>query len=328
MNLFLTSSCNERCAFCYADTFFERADRLARPEAIAALRGHLRTYADLVSRGAPLPEYSPQLDEETLTLFSSRTVNLLGGEPTLHPAFGELVTDIAGLGLGVMVFTNASQPARINAVKEHLWSVVLNGHFAERARDLEIEPMRIHANLPLQPGHAVGPILTKIHEAGIRTLYLAFAAPSPSGEGAHFTPDDLQAMRAMQEEAVEFCAAHEIFLAYDCSFPVCVDERVLQTKCTSVPVMDTEGYLTICGGEYFYDQGKRHISTFADYREIHAFTYGLISGMRSLPSKFEVCNDCEHFNQRCHGMCLAFREKPVEGSLPLPATRSLPLAAE
>ena len=53
MNLFLTSSCNERCAFCYAETFFERPDRLAKPESIAALRAHLETYALLVERGAP-----------------------------------------------------------------------------------------------------------------------------------------------------------------------------------------------------------------------------------------------------------------------------------
>jgi hypothetical protein len=220
-----------------------------------------------------------------------------------------------------MVFTNGSQPAKLNALKDELWTVVLNGHFADRATELEFEPMRIHANLPVLPGLDIHAALVKIRDAGIKTLYMAIAAPAGGAPGTTYTPLDLEAMQAMHRVAKRFCREHEIFLAYDCSFPVCVDETVTQTKCTSVPVMDLEGFITICGGEYFFEDGRRHISTFRDYREVHAYTFKLISGMRALPSLFEVCNSCEHFNEACHGMCLAFRKKSET-----PA-RLLPLAA-
>lgn len=321
MNLFLTSSCNERCAFCYAETYFERPPHFNTAAELEKLLGHLRTWCALVEAGAPPPEYSNDLDEETRSLFSARSVNLLGGEPTLHPHFERIVQEISALGLGALVFTNASQPDKIQAVREHLWTVVVNGHFADRAPALGIDMMRVHANLPVQPGLDILAALTKIRDAGIRTLYLALATPSGQKPGDYYTPLDLEAMQTMHGKAKAFCAENGIFLAYDCSFPVCVDESVLQTKCTSVPVMDPDGFISICGGEYFFDDGKRHVSTFDDYREVHAYTFHMISRMRVLPSRFDVCNACEHFNERCHGMCLAFRVRQSEDARTLPVAK-------
>lgn len=326
MNLFLTSGCNERCAFCYAETYFQRPVEPNRPEALAKLLGHLRTWGALVrdadARGDMPRQWEPDHDEETRTLFSSRTVNLLGGEPTIHPQFEAIVREVAALGLGAIVFTNASMPGKIAAVREHLWTVVVNGHFADRAPALPLEPHRIHANLPIQPGHDVVAALEKVHAAGIRTVYLAFATPAGAKPGTYYTPEDLPAMQAAHRAASAFCRERGIFLAYDCSFPVCVDEAVLQTKCSSVPVMDPDGFVTICGGEYFHEGGKRHVSTFASLREVHAYTFRLIAGLRGWASRFDVCNACEHFNARCHGMCLAFRvaPSPVGRRLPVHAT--------
>lgn len=321
MNLFLTSGCNERCAFCYAERWFERPAAPNRPEALDRLLAALRAYGALVRAAPPLPAWDPAKDEEERSLFSSRCVNLLGGEPTIHPHFERVVREVAAMGMGVIPFTNGSMPERLRAVKEHLWTVVVNGHFAERAPDFGVDLKRVHANLPLQPGSDVVAALEKVRDAGIRTVYLAFAAPAGGDDrpGAFYTPDDLPAMKAVHEAAMAFCAAHGIFVAYDCSFPVCVDARVLQAKCTSVPVMDPDGFITICGGEYFHEQGKRRIETFGSLREVHAYTFRLLSGLRALPSRFDVCNACEHFNRECHGMCLAFRERPAAKALPLAA---------
>lgn len=311
MNLFLTSACNERCPFCYAETYFQSA-RDKPPRDGGDLFAYIRLYGKLVHRAQPPPPYSPKLDEETRTLFSARTVNLLGGEPTLHPSFERVVEEISGNGLAAIVFTNASRPEKIRAVAHRLATVVVNGHFADRATDFGIEPFRIHANLPIEPGLDVVAALRKIYDSGIRTVYLAFAAPAGGNNGSYFTPLDLEAMKRVHQAAMKYCRVQGMTVAYDCSFPVCVDPNILQAKCTSVPVMDPNGYITICGGEYFHEDGKRHISTFDDYREIHRYTFHLISRLRALPSRFEVCNGCEYFNRECHGMCLGFRKPAVE----------------
>lgn len=308
MNLFLGRGCNESCAFCYAGDYFQGAPRVAR----GSVLDHIRTYAGLVAQAPPLPQWSDTLDELAMTLFSSRSVNLLGGEPTIHPDFVRIVETIHENALGPIVFTNASKPERIAAVADKLWSITVNGHFADRAPALPFDIRRIFANLPVRPGEDVVEMLRKIEGAGIRGVFLAFATPVGGADPHVFTPDDLAEMQRVHQAALDFCTDHGIHLGYDCSFPLCVDERVRQTRCTSVPVMDEAGNITICGGEYAREEGKRHVSTFASLDEIHRTTHGLIEGLRALPSRFAVCNACPEFNQRCHGMCLAYRVKPGE----------------
>ena len=305
MNLFLTRGCNERCAFCYAGEFFDRAPNGSADGVLTALA----SYARLVRDAPPLPPWSDDLDELATTFFASRSVNLLGGEPTMHPHFTTIVDAVAAHGLGPIVFTNGSRPERIAAVADKLWSVTMNGHFADRAPKLGFPVARIFANLPVRPGDDVAAALHRIGDAGIRGVFLAFATPVGGADPHCFSPDDQDEMRRVHAIAMEACDERGIYLGYDCSFPLCVDERVRQTKCSSVPVMEASGDVTICGGEYAMAEGRRHNDTFASLDELHRYTFGLIGGLRALPSRFEVCNNCPEFNVRCHGMCLAYRDK-------------------
>ena len=92
MNLFLGRGCNESCRFCYAGDFFDTARKAPAAQRGAVLE-HLRTYAKLVSDAPPLPQWSEDVDELTMTLFASRAVNLLGGEPVRrHQGFPGLTT--------------------------------------------------------------------------------------------------------------------------------------------------------------------------------------------------------------------------------------------
>lgn len=307
MNLFLSRGCNERCAFCYAGDFFDRA-----PAGDAdALMACIQAYGRLVREAPPLPPWSDDLDELAMTFFASRSVNLLGGEPTIHPHFQRVVEAIAAEGLGPIVFTNGSRPDRIAAVADKLWSITMNGHFAHRAPALPFDVRRIFANLPIRPGDDAVALLKGIYDAGIRGVFLAFATPVGGADPNCFTPEDLPAMQAVHQAALEFCESHGIYLGYDCSFPLCVDARVQQTKCSSVPVMDAQGFVTICGGEYAYAEGRRSIDQFDSLDAMHRYTFGLQNGLRARPSVFDVCNQCPEFNHRCHGMCLAYREKPM-----------------
>lgn len=307
MNLFLGRGCNESCSFCYAGDYFADTPRVTRRE---VLKG-LAAYAELVSSAPPLPTWSDDVDELTMTLFSSRAVNLLGGEPTIHPDFVAIVEAIAGHGLGPVVFTNASRPDRIAEVADKLWSITVNGHFAHRAPKLPFDIRRIFANLPIRPNDDIIESLQPIADAGIKGLFLAFATPVGGADPNCFTPNDQARMQALHAQALEFCEDNGIYLGYDCSFPLCVDERVKQTKCSSVPVMDESGFVTICGGEYAWKDGRRHVSSFDSLDHMHRYTLGLINGLRALPSRFDVCNTCPEFNKKCHGMCLAYREKPT-----------------
>jgi len=308
MNLMLTNACNERCSFCYAEQFFA-TDREASRADFELIKEHLAQYAKLV-HAAQIPDWDADAPELQRTLYSAKAINFLGGEPTLYPHFAELVEFIHGLGLGVLLFTNGAFPEKIHPIRKKLWTITLNGHFAHRAPNLNIDPMRIHANLPIIPGDDLLARLKVIRDAQIKTLYLAFATPAGQRPGHFFTPEDLEEMKRLHQLAVAFCAENGIFLAYDCSFPKCVDAHVAETMCSSVPVMNTQGEISICGGDYYAQKGKRPLSDFATLEDLHAFTFGRITVQRSEPSIFEICNGCEHFNVSCHGMCLKFRKTP------------------
>ncbi len=306
MNLFLTNKCNESCSFCYAETFFKGSPKAERKQFETTMAA-LHIYADLVKDAPPLPGWGPNLDELTQTYFAARCVNLLGGEPSTHPFFTETVDEIHKLKLGCIVFTNGGLPHRIQRVKDKIWSVTVNGHFAQRAPDLGFPMEKVFANLPLRPEDDVVKALTVIRDAGIKGIFLAFATPAGGSRASSFTPDDHGDMVRMHQLALDFCENNGIVMGYDCSFPLCVDERVGQTKCSSVPVMDAEGNMSICGGDYYYSPAKRHISSFDSLTDLHEYTFGVQNRLRDLPSQFDVCNGCEHFNKGCNGMCLAYR---------------------
>ena len=174
MNLFLTRGCNESCSFCYAGDFFK-----AGPQApVEVVLDALVQYAALVESAPALPPWSDELPELAATLFASRAVNLLGGEPTLYPHFERVVSAIHGHGLGAIVFTNGSRPDRIQAVADKLWNVTINGHFAHRAPDLGFPIERVFANLPVRPEDDVLLSLRRIRDAGIRVVRGDAARPS------------------------------------------------------------------------------------------------------------------------------------------------------
>lgn len=321
----LTNSCNEKCAFCYADDFF-KAETIAGPGELHEITSALDHYARLVADAPPLPAWDAEVDELTATYRASRVVNLMGGEPTLHPYFADVVEHVHGHGLGVIMFTNGSTPQVVDRVKDKLWSITMNGLFAFRAPDLPFDRNRIFVNLPVRPTDDIIKRLTVVRDAGIKGIFLAFATPAGGSRAKFFTPNDLAAMQRFNTLAKEFCAENGIHLGYDCSFPLCVDEAVAQTRCTSVPVMDSKGFMSICGGEYFSTKEPRHVTEFDSLEELHTWTFGLIEKMRALPSQFDVCNNCPHFNVDCHGMCLVFRESESTAPQPKPATTDFPEA--
>jgi len=310
VNLFLTRRCQERCAFCYGKAWLREADPQRLPN-LERLLEALRSYAALVERAPPLPPWRPDQDELTRSLHSSRVVNLMGGEPTLHPAFEQVVHEIRALGLGIGLFTNASQPELVRRVKEQLWSVTVNARFAARAPALGVDPLRLYANLALSPADDVRAQLNAIHAAGPRVLLLAFATPAGQEGGRWYTPEDLDEMRQVHEQVRVFCRRHDISLAYECSFPICVAEDGDHGRCSSVPVMDDAGWVTICGGAYFDDSRRRHISSFPSLEALHRHSLRRLEALRAQPSPFARCRTCPHFGPRCHGMCLAYRQGGV-----------------
>lgn len=307
MNLLLTRACDQGCAFCYARDWRGAGGEHA---ALEALLPALEHYAWLVEAAGPPPPWRDGAGEGERLAHAAGTVNLLGGEPALHPGFVPLVRRLVELGLQVHLFTSGSEPEPVRAVAGLLGFVTINGRFVRRAQGLGLPPERLCAHLPLRPGDDVAALLEEVAAAGLRSAVLAFAAPAGGARGPLFTLDERAVMVALHRRALDAAARLGLTLGWDCAPPRCVVPEA-SGRCLPVPVLDVDATVGVCGGDYLRAEPRRPLASFGSLAELHAWTVGIYDGLRRRPSPFGLCRECAELEGRCHGLCLAYR--PARG---------------
>lgn len=305
MNLFLTRDCDQGCAFCYALAWMGGDSR--DDASLERLWPALEHYARLVRGAGAPPLWQAGAGPAELLASSAGTVNLLGGEPTAHPAFAEVVRRLRSLRLGVNLFTSGAHPERVRSVADSLWFVTLNGRFVERAPLLGVELTRMAAHLPLRPGDDVVALLEAVARAGLRSAVLAFAAPAGGAAGPFFAPPDLAAMAAVVQAAEAAGARLGLTLGWDCAPPRCVLPDG-PGRCLPVPVLDCRGMVSVCGGAYLLEARLRPIQDFDSIAALHTWVQEVYSELSQRPSPYEACQACPQLDEACMGMCLGWRE--------------------
>lgn len=101
-NLIVSRRCNQKCSYCFAEDELSRA------------REQTSQDTDFISTEI----FDQRLDY--LERSGITQARLLGGEPTLHPQFSELVQRIRMRGLKVVVFTNGLMPEASLVALENL----------------------------------------------------------------------------------------------------------------------------------------------------------------------------------------------------------------
>jgi sulfatase maturation enzyme AslB (radical SAM superfamily) len=88
-NLMITTACNFRCPYCFGlDLFGPGQARQYMP---------LKLFQEIIA----------WIDRAAMT---EMDIHLMGGEPTLHPAFGDMVEELVRRGWKTAVFSNAATP--------------------------------------------------------------------------------------------------------------------------------------------------------------------------------------------------------------------------
>jgi hypothetical protein len=106
-NLAISAVCNQNCAYCFA------TEHLGRPVETQA-GGSVSAQAVFL----PVALFQQRL--EFLARSEIDVARLLGGEPTLHPDFVELVDRVQAAGMRLQVFSNGLMPERALACLEGL----------------------------------------------------------------------------------------------------------------------------------------------------------------------------------------------------------------
>jgi sulfatase maturation enzyme AslB (radical SAM superfamily) len=223
VNILLTRRCNRRCPYCFA------AARISYGEAGAS------SSADEVIGDAAF-------DQALAFAVKSRlpVVGILGGEPSLHPRFVDLLARAWGRGLETKVFTNGLwRAADVEAVRARHAAgpvplrIVLNVNAPAITPPAEREAQRrlLEALAPLCTlSYNVHDLetdatflvdLVRAHGLG-RHIRLGMAQPLAESVSRHLPVTEYQRVAPRIVALARACDAHDITVGFDCGFTLCM----------------------------------------------------------------------------------------------------------
>lgn len=215
MNLLLTLDCSLNCDYCFART--RRAAGPRREMTLAELEVILLTLD---------PDRDP--------------VRLMGGEPTLHSRYAEILTLLKARGYWVVVFTNGLQPILRETAPALPDEVLLN--LNDWASYSEAQQTAILTNLRAL-GRRVGLAYTitrpgfdlSVHrrltlELGLRpVIRVGLAQPVLDGDNRYLPDADLPAAHTAVARWAQRLSVDGVRLSLDCGFMRChFDEAALE----------------------------------------------------------------------------------------------------
>lgn len=249
-NLTVSAVCNQHCPYCFT------ADHL---DGSMARRSFLE-----------MRDFDARLD--FLDRSDIDQARLLGGEPTLHPQFPELVRRARVRGKTIVVFTNGLMPESSLASLEELpaeeCTVLVNVNHPAEAGEEAFERQRaairqlgeralLGFNI-YRPDFQADFLLSLIAEAGCRpAVRLGLAHPCLSGENRYVHPNQYVAIGQKIVRFARLAGEAGVRLEFDCGFVRCMfsdeDLRTLEEweadvgwRCNPILDVDIEGAVIHC----------------------------------------------------------------------------------
>jgi hypothetical protein len=317
MNILLTNRCNRRCSYCFAQ---ERiafpaggGERPAAPEIIS--EESFRTAVDYAQRDG------------------RKVIGILGGEPSLHPRFLDLLGIAWGAGLHTKVFSNGlwreeqiAEAERLGDGARERMHVVLNVNGPARTPRREQDAQEAFlarlgrlcslsfniSRVDFDPAF----LLDLIDRFGTQPhIRLGVAEPLARMENEHVPISEYRRLAPTLLRLAEACDARDVSLGFDCGFILCMftPEELgrlayagAEFKSGCGPALDVGTDLTTwsCFPLSALGGGRR-LTEFAD---LEALTKHFQAELKPLfdAGALPACAACKHRRRRrCTGGCAA-----------------------
>lgn len=312
-NIILTNVCNLSCPYCFADKIRAQAAEYITQEALECAVAFLKKS-------------------------HSNEIGLIGGEPTLHPHFAEILSSMADTFDKVFVYSNGIFLEKFfpDALKENICYLVnvneatVTGkrkfkrleHMLESAAALgRIGQFSLGVNV-YRENQTFDDVLYLCKKSGLNALRISIVVPSACGLGRtewfdRFKPPLMHLYRLLKER--------NIVPKYDCNIvPPCIftpDEikflltlpgspsdiaRLTGEMSTCRPVIDIYPDLTVarCFGMSEHRHNLSEFDSLAD--AIRYFIYE-IDGIKLYTEEAQSCRECyRRRTLQCYGGCLKF----------------------
>jgi len=214
-NLMLTTACNFHCPYCFGlDLFGPGQPRQYMP---FKLFKELLAWIDR----AEVPEMA---------------IHLMGGEPTLHPAFGDMVDELVRRGRKIVVFSNVAAPldeALIRRTADLGVRWIINCNSPDTYQDHQLA--LLHRHLALLGGAACITfnltdgqtpfqyVLDYIEQYGLhRAIKVGVALPTLEHRNVHAGWDTLPAIAEQILKLLREARRREIRMEFECGVPYCL----------------------------------------------------------------------------------------------------------
>lgn len=324
-NLVISAVCNQNCAYCFT------VDHLGNGGG---------------ERFLPLEALAPRLD--FLARSGMEQVRLMGGEPTLHPQFPELVRQIRSTGRNVTVFSNGLMPAGaldcLEALEPENCVVMVNvnepapgqdGRTYARQRDT-LRRLGRRALLGFniyRTDFRPEFLLDLVAETGcLPRIRLSMAQPTLSGANRHVHPTQYRAVARAISRFARLAGAAGVILEFDCGFVRCMfsadDLEVLRAAranfgwhCNPILDIDLAGNVLHCYPLARLGLASLPLAAGTDAASMRGQFERRLASYRPA-GVYAECSSCA-FKARgeCPGGCLAatirrFRDTPLHVWLP------------
>jgi MoaA/NifB/PqqE/SkfB family radical SAM enzyme len=313
MNLIINDTCNRACPYCFARSKVGLSEGPERAEGKNISLDNFERYLDFHVRSAV-----PQL-------------KLLGGEPTLHPEFLELLRRAHERGLQIFVFTNGLWPRKIRdgiqAIPLAEWKL----KFLFNVNEPHLQPA-VQLQLAMECMKIAGPhgqcgfniyrkdfdlqfIPDLIDAAKLnRDVRLGLASPIVGTENAFIEPEDYKVMGRRLLDQLRKLEERNVLGAFDCGFPLCMFS---EDDLGSLALI-TRGFQSVCG--FPIDVGPDLMAwpcfplsnvenlpllDFANAGELREHFTHKLEGMRRIGA-LDDCLGCKYLERKqCNGGCVA-----------------------
>ncbi len=308
-NILITNHCLRNCSFCFARSRLGQGQKVE--DATFMSRADLRKVMDFLSSSG------------------ERNLRLLGGEPTLHPEFIEMVSEGLERGFHVHLFTNAMMP---KAVADFLGGlpperISLLCNVSPQAKVAAADQEKVHYALSqLGPRAQVGITLTSpnfeydflldyIAQYNLRKhIRVGIAQPIVGAENTYLkTADYREAGRSIVAMA-QACIKKDILIGFDCGMTLCMfssEEIGILATCSEglkvlcQPIVDVGPNLEIWHCFPLSEVLNSHLERFANRSDIGRFYQEKVSRYRTFGC-MDKCLTCAYMRRgQCNGGCLA-----------------------
>lgn len=257
-------------------------------------------------------------------------ISLLGGEPTLHPQFDQILDRCLASNMQIRLFTGGLIPPKakekIRSVDPAKIGLIVNISVPEHCRSQKEYEQTIQSVRDLAQFSTVGYtmfsdkvdpswLVEVILETKCRPhIRLGLAMPSLTDQNPLLPPHDYKAIASWVLKLASLCDARDITLGFDCGFTFCMFNaeqlgKLMEWGCelrfVCCPIIDIGADLSVWSCFATSSVNQTRLEDFPNRNDAVAHYTDVQRAYRSF-GIYDECRTCKHKRRNaCAGGCLA-----------------------